>query len=44
MAVIRLKHTENGFNWIDVSYPTAAELQALSAEFGLNQYTLADCL
>ena len=44
MSIIRLKHTENGFNWIDVSYPTAAELQELSAEFGLNQYTLADCL
>jgi magnesium transporter len=44
MSIIRLKHTENGFNWIDVSNPTAAELQELSAEFGLNQYTLADCL
>lgn len=44
MSIIRLKHTENGFNWIDVSYPTTAELQELSAEFGLNQYTLADCL
>jgi magnesium transporter len=44
MSIIRLKHTENGFNWIDVSYPTAAELQELSAEFGFNQYTLADCL
>jgi magnesium transporter len=44
MSVIRLKHTDNGFNWIDVSNPTAAELQELSAEFGLNQYTLADCL
>jgi magnesium transporter len=44
MSVIRLKHTDKGFNWIDVSYPTAAELQELSAEFGLNQYTLADCL
>ena len=44
MSIIRLKHTENGFNWIDVSYPTATELQELSAEFGLNQYTLADCL
>ena len=44
MSIIRLKHTENGFNWIVVSYPTATELQELSAEFGLNQYTLADCL
>jgi magnesium transporter len=44
MSIIRLKHTDNGFNWIDVSNPTAAELQELSAEFGLNQYTLADCL
>ena len=44
MSIIRLKHTENGFNWIDISNPTAAELQELSAEFGLNQYTLADCL
>ena len=44
MSIIRLKHTENGFNWIDVSYPTVAELQELSAEFGFNQYTLADCL
>ena len=44
MSIIRLKHTENGFNWVDVSNPTTAELQELSAEFGLNQYTLADCL
>jgi magnesium transporter len=44
MSIIRLKHTEKGFNWIDVSNPTSAELQELSADFGLNQYTLADCL
>ncbi len=44
MSIIRLKHTENGFNWVDVSNPTTTELQELSAEFGLNQYTLSDCL
>ncbi|MFM6953421.1 MAG: CorA family divalent cation transporter [Sphingobacteriaceae bacterium] len=44
MAIHRFKHLKSSFTWIDVCNPTATELQELSAEFDLNQYTLSDCL
>ncbi|HVG40020.1 MAG TPA: CorA family divalent cation transporter [Chitinophagaceae bacterium] len=33
-----------GVKWIDVNDPSASEMQALSKEYGLNEYIVRDCL
>lgn len=44
MAITRLKNSKSIFTWVDVCNPSAAELDLLSAEFGLAQSTVTDCL
>lgn len=34
----------DGKQWVDVTNPSAAEMQELSAQYGLNEHTVRDCM